>query len=841
MIVAAPAKKRVKSYDSENVRTLQFPDTIREKPTLYIGPVDEAGVFTILREVADNVVDEGLAGRATSCDIFILNAPDEELRGFYVLDDGEGIPVKPMLIDNPFDPSKKIKLPAIQAILTLTHTSGKFDDKAYEIARGTHGLGVKASNALSRVYHVWTFRDGSWWEISFAYGRPKIALRKTTAPLHPYTNKPVKKGTLVYLEPDPKIFEVMQKRKLSNIFSLKSPTLVTLLEWCRIASYFTPGLRLRVAHFAGGVKTFESENGPIDFIDRKLKSLNATRVAEDGEKAEPVALLSEDARFSAKDALYDCVVAFTTSENANLDAFTNGLRNAEGGLHLSALLNSLHAAILPFTPKSTNFTQRELREGLVALINVKLSSPQFDSQTKEKLVDARAGKPVYESLFVGFTEFFKKHPGLAKRVAERASNLHALRTKFMASKKVVSALRNSAKKGLPVKGTVAPDCKPEERELFIIEGDSAAGTSKDARDPHYQETLPIKGKVMNALRDPRGKAVESDEIINILAQLGFDPKAEDPLSKLRVGKIICLADPDPDGPLVGETEVTIRHDGVWLTTTMEELAGERWTGVPFEVLAWNGKSFCTAEAEDCRVTDYVNKLVVITLSNGKKMQVSPDHEFAIRTNSPILRDVLPTNTGLLLVPAHKLKSGDVLAAVEDGGVKHQFHNLSGRQQLGAISITKVKERSVEPTPVYCLTVPVFHNFVLANGVVSKNCHINSLLLTLFYKFLPGLFAKGMIYVAEVPEFYAIAKNGTPYFATSPLGLQAVLDKAGVRADISHIKGYGEVPASILKILAFDPATRNIIRIVPTESTNGEVEFTKLMSGGSDARKQLLGI
>ena len=159
-----------------------------------------------------------------------------------------------------------------------------------------------------------------------------------------------------------------------------------------------------------------------------------------------------------------------------------------------------------------------------------------------------------------------------------------------------------------------------------------------------------------------------------------------------------------------------------------------------------------------------------------------------------------------------------------------------------MTIAKVKTSTFdEPIPVYCLTVPHYHNFVLGCGVVSKNCHINSLLLTLFYKFLPGLFAQGLIYVAEVPEFYAIDKKGQPYFATKPAALQALLDEKGIKADISHIKGYGEVSSEILATLAFDPSTRNIIKIVPTESPDGDISFAKLMSGSSESRKRLLGI
>lgn len=832
-------KKKPASYDSDNIKTLQFPANIRAKPTLYIGPIDESGIFTILREVADNVVDEALAKRASTCDIFILKDAEAPLKGFYVLDNGEGIPVKDMTVENPLD-GKKVKIPAIKAILTMTHTSGKFDDKAYAAARGTHGLGVKASNALSREYCVWTFRDGKWWYIAYQYGKMTTDLAVSRPPKHPATGKPLKKGTLVYLEPDPKIFSVMSDRKLSDIFSLKSPTLLSLLEWCRIASYFTEGLKLRVAHFSAGVKEFYSEDGAKDFINRKISQLNVQQQAE-SEKTEPIALIREDAEFQFRNPLLECIVSFTTADTASLDAFTNGLRNSEGGVHLTALMNSMFTAIQPFVPKGKTFTQRELREGLVALINVKLSSPQFNSQTKEKLVDERGGRPVHDFLVEAFTAFFKKHRDLAIKICERASNFYSLRTKFMASKKVLSALRNVARKGLPVKGTLAPDCKPADRELYIIEGDSAAGPAKDARDKDFQETLPIKGKVMNALRDPKGKAVESEEIINILAQIGFDPKAEDPYGKLRVGKIICLADPDPDGPLKGDTEVPVKFEGQWSVETMETLSLPPWDRREYEVISWNGHSLCLGDAYDCRVTEFVNSVVRIKFEDGSKLEVAPNHQLPLYTDSPILRGVLPDNTGLLMTAASKLKVGDRILSAEDDHLSHAVHNLLGRPRLGTMKIQKLKTVSCDPTPVYCLTVNGFHNFMLASGVLSKNCHINSLLLSLLYKFLPELFSRGMVYVAETPEFYAVDKKGKPYFAGKPDELANKLAKLGVKAEVEHIKGYGEVSSSILRLLAFDPNTRNITKIVPTESPQGEVEFIKLMSGTSEARKELLGI
>ena len=511
-----------KSYDSSNIKTLQFPENVRQKPTLYIGPIDERGILTILREVADNIVDEALAGRATSCDIFMCKPEGSKMVGFFVLDDGEGIPVKPMKIKN-ID-GTEIKIPAIKAILSMMHTSGKFNDESYAASRGSHGLGIKASNALSKVYHVWTFRDDKWWEISFKKGLIKTELRACPAPEHPGTGKALKRGTLVYFEPDSDIFTAMQDRSLQSMFDAKSATLTYLLEWCRLASYFTQGLTLRVHHYTGNTKEFFSENGPADFIKRRLALLN--KAAE--KEGEEVALLRDDAEFTFQDSLVECVVAFTNADGSNLDAFTNGLRNVEGGVHVDAFLGSLKTSLAEFAPKKSLYTVRELREGLVALVNVKLSAPSFDSQTKEKLVDDRAGKPVQELLTTALTSFFKKHKALALAICERANNIHALKSRFTASKKVINSLRNVAKKGLPVKASLAPNCKAHERELYIIEGDSASGTCKSARDAYYQESLPIKGKVMNCfsgdtlLLKADGTTARIDSLVDAWVGVGFD-------------------------------------------------------------------------------------------------------------------------------------------------------------------------------------------------------------------------------------------------------------------------------------------------------------------------------
>lgn len=989
--MSATKKKVNAAYDADNIQNLQFPESVQQKPTLSIGPIDERGIITIAREPMDNVVDEALAGRATSCDLFMKLNDQGKLRGFYILDNGAGIPVKNMEVSDPFNPKKKIKIPAIKAILTLMNTSGKFDNKAYKVARGcftgdttlqllngkvvdfdwlynrwqtnqklipiqtwdvdkdeyttshishvqrtlltkklyavsigddvrvgckvqkctpdhpfyirtengikkvradklvpgmqlvtspssinipskvvtfvlpielevavpvyditvdgthtffvepgvlvsnTHGIGVKASNALSTRYKVWTFREGSWYFIEYEKGHQKTNLTKLKkAPRHPTSGKKLTKGTLVYMEPDAEIFTVMQKRELKTIFAITGIWVRSIMEYMRIAAYFTPGLTLRLHHWsADEPKVFVSKDGPVDFIKRKLATL---------QKADnTVDLIRKDAKFIFSNQLFDTVVAWTNADDPGIDAFTNGLRNIEGGAHVDAFLSSLKNSIKEYAPKKSKFTVRELKDGMVALINVKLSAPQFDSQTKEKLVDERAGEPVEELLTKALKAFFKEHRKLAVMICERANNLHALKTKFTASKKVISALKGLARKGFPSKCSIAPNCKPADREMYIIEGDSASGSAKGARDERYQETLPLKGKILNAMRDPKGEAIESEEIINVLAQMGYDPKADNPYDKLRVGKIICLADPDPDGPLIGGTLVPVYYEKQWAQIPIQELAEETWLNREYKTLTWNGHAYCAAPARDCHIVRHAGTLVKITLANGVKLECDPAHKWplVVKSHDPRICGLYTGN--LLLVAAKDLKAGDRIVSPEDGGMKHEPHNVVGFQTHGSVLVEKVKTCEVDAVPVYCLTVPEYHNFVVEGGVLSGNCHINSLLLTLFYKFLPELFERGMVYVAEVPEFYALDKNDKLYTAGKPDILQAKLDKAGVKATIQHIKGYGEVSWQHLKILAFDPATRILSRIVPLKNKQGDVEFAKLMGNDSESRKKLLGI
>lgn len=330
------------------------------------------------------------------------------------------------------------------------------------------------------------------------------------------------------------------------------------------------------------------------------------------------------------------------------------------------------------------------------------------------------------------------------------------------------------------------------------------------------------------------KALESEEIINILGAIGFDPNAADPYTKLRAGKIICLADPDPDGPLAGHTELDIRlggEEGEVRRISMRDLHRyqdvyryERNQSIEVQTLNGEGNIEWT-ESQDIRITGHVTEMIQITLEDGSVYDCSTQHRWA-------LKNAVHTDSRVEFGPSSfpMIKSKDLTP--EDSLV-----TSTGSVKVASVELIQLTDL----TPVYCLTVPFTHTFVLPSGVLSANCHINSLLLTLFYKFLPELFKRGMIYVAETPEFYAINEKTDELIIGD--SVEAVRKKQlsmKSKSPIHHIKGWGEINTNVLRLLAMDPSSRRLIKIDTMEKA-GNVEFTKLMGEDVETRRKLIGV
>lgn len=796
-----------KKYDSGSIRMLSGLDQVREHPSMYIGSTDDHGLFLILRELLDNVVDEFGAGRASFLRT-VITADD-----YWVYDDGTGVPqgIKKTVVEVD---GKQVtsKLPTMQAIFGNLHTSGKHSD-AYETARGVHGVGAKGTNALSTVFRVWTFFEGEWHHIEFSKGKlvSDGVVKKKPGKDTPFG--PVKSGTIIQYVPD------------YSIFSAKSFNATMLDEWAELTAYLNPKFKIQIT-WKGKDKEFYSKLGPREYLDKRVVQLKANS-------------LSDRLAFEATSAMCDIAVSFTDYDGQDLRGATNGLTNSQGGTHVNSVQNGLFKAVKEHAKKKQVFTALDFRDGLVGIVNAKLSGAKFSSQAKVMLTDERMSGEFEEWVFKQAVSFFKKNPGLAQKICDRASHLNQLKNTFRASKKALKEIAKAGKQ-MPAKYAPAdPSTKPADRELFLVEGDSAGGTAKLARFP-WQAVLPLKGKILNAAKAKGSKALESESVAHILAAIGFDAKASDPYTKLKTGKIICLADPDPDGPFVAGTLVSVQLDG---EEQMRQVAIEDLvtSGVKFKVPAWTGKSVKLMPASAMQVK-HVDEIVSMEIE-GTRYRVDPDHKWAVLnfkqwdiTEGKIVADHAHN---LFWKRARDITSGDrILTPAETNRKRKDLHSGHGYSLVTKSKIQKLKE----PVPVYCLSVKGVGNFVTPAGHVSSNCHINTLLLTLFYKYLPRLFELGMVYVVDAPEFYATYKDKM-ISGDSLSDVQSKLEAAGAPAktSVKHIKGWGEINAKQLRPLAMDQETRRLIRVNAPTSTEEHESFTKLMNEDVEFRRNLLGV
>lgn len=514
---------------------------IRKKPTPYIGPTDSDGLWTCWREPADNCVDQALANRND-----LVHLVEDAAAGTYwVIDDGEGIPVDSDTFEN--EHGKKEKLSKLYVVTGLTHGGSNFDSD--QISRGTHGIGIKATNAMSKAFTVWTFRKNQWWCIEYVDAKlHKEPYKVKKAPKLPHGLK-VKTGTVVMFKPDMKLFQKGAKMGTARA-----------LDWCRLTSYLVKGLTVKFTNAEGKTKTFKTK-GPLEFLQREIEDAKAAQTGK------PFALSTKEA---------DIAVAFTDAEGSDLiKAYTNGLHNKEGGEHVRALQKAMYDSLIAFSgikdkeqekaakakakakakgrkakPKKTDgpaFTIKDLCDGLMGLVNYKIAAPQFNNQPKDKLVDSRVYEVAYPQFMEALTEFWSKNKGMARDVIARATLLRSKTSDFLKDKKMVKNVK-AASKGLAVKlAGVVGNTPKEERELFIVEGDSAGGSAKKARDKSFQAVYPLKGKPLNVMDAAKDKINNNKEVFGLLAALGVDLDGKRPEAEAAYGKIILLADADVDG------------------------------------------------------------------------------------------------------------------------------------------------------------------------------------------------------------------------------------------------------------------------------------------------------
>ncbi len=500
-------------------------DPVRKRPGMYIGSTGTTGLHHLIWEVADNCIDEAMAGYAKNITIELL--PDNIVA---VTDDGRGIPV---------EVHSQTKKSTLETVLTVLHAGGKFGGGGYKVSGGLHGVGVSVVNALSTYLKAEVERDGGLYVQEYKRGVPQGKVKKIGS-----SNRT---GTKITFKPDGEIFQTLE-------INAK-----TVLEHIRQQAYLTKSIRVNLIDRREEVPEFYGF-----YFDGGLLSF-AKHLAH-GQK-----VLTDEIFYVHKDAEkmnVEAAFLFADTFDAKELDFANNIYNPEGGMHstgfrsaLTRTLNTYARAEGYLKEKDENLTSEDTREGLIAVISVKLPEPQFEGQTKAKLGNPEARTAVESVVAEGLKEFLEKHPQDARRIIEKVLLAAKARKAAKAAKDTV--LRKGALEGLALPGKLA-DCTsrhPEESELFIVEGDSAGGSAKSGRDRRIQAILPLKGKILNVERARLDKMLANAEVRALVIAIGAAIGAEFDVTKARYHKIVIMTDADVDGAHIRTLLLTLfyRH------------------------------------------------------------------------------------------------------------------------------------------------------------------------------------------------------------------------------------------------------------------------------------------
>lgn len=498
------------NYNAEQIHVLEGLEAVRKRPAMYIGSTSSRGLHHLVYEVVDNSIDEALAGYCS--DIKVIIHRDNSIT---VIDNGRGIPV---------DMMKKEKKPAVEVIMTVLHAGGKFGDGGYKVSGGLHGVGVTCVNALSEHMEVEVRRGGKCYGIEFKQG-------KTSKKLYEKGDCDVT-GTTVHFKPD------------ATIFTETEYSYDTLRLRIRELAFLNKGITISLTderaedksetfHFAGGIIEY------VEFMDKDKDKINPKPIYLEGEK---------------NAVIVEVAMQYCDTYSENIFTYVNNINTEEGGTHLSGFRKALTRTINAYARKTNMLKENEdalsgddVREGLTAVLSLKVQNPQFESQTKIKLGNSEV-MPIVDNL-VGDTlaEFMEENPQVAKKLVEKA--IIAARARLAARKARELTRRKNAMDlgGLP--GKLA-DCKSrnvEDTEIYLVEGDSAGGSAKQGRNSDFQAILPLRGKILNVEKARLDKVLSSEEIRNMITAFGCGIGDDFNLDKARYGKIIIMTDADVDG------------------------------------------------------------------------------------------------------------------------------------------------------------------------------------------------------------------------------------------------------------------------------------------------------
>jgi DNA gyrase subunit B len=563
-------------YDADSIQVLEGLEAVRKRPAMYIGDVNEKGLHHLVYEVVDNSIDEALAGYCKNIEVII-----NEDNSITVIDDGRGIPVALHTKEN---------RSALEVVMTVLHAGGKFDKDSYKVSGGLHGVGVSCVNALSIALKVQVHREGKIWQQEYSKGKPLYSVKAIDD-----TNRT---GTTTTFKPDGSIFLVTEYK------------FETLAARLRELAFLNAGLKLsitdkraKVEGSATGYKheEFYSKEGLKEFVeyldDAREKLIEET-----------IHIASEKAGVPVEIALH-----YNTSFTENIHSYVNNINTIEGGTHLTGFRRGLTRTLKAYAEESGMLSKMkfeingdDFREGLTAVVSVKVAEPQFEGQTKTKLGNSEISLPVDQAVSEMLANYLEENPRAAKAIVNKVILAAQARHAARKARELVQRKNVLSGAGLPGKLSDCSEKDPTQCEIFLVEGDSAGGTAKQGRDRRFQAILPLRGKILNVEKAMLHRVFDSEEIRNIYTALGVtigteeDSKALN-LDKLRYHKVVIMTDADVDGSHIATLIMT------FFFRFMQDLIqrGHVYIATPPLYLVKKGKreEYCWTEQQRLKLID----------------------------------------------------------------------------------------------------------------------------------------------------------------------------------------------------------------------------------------------
>ena len=781
------------SYGAKDITVLEGIEAVRKRPGMYIGSTGERGLHHLVYEVVDNSVDEAIAGH---CDqVKVTLHPDNSCT---VADNGRGIPV---------EQHRKEKRPAAEVVLTTLHSGAKFGDgSGYKVSGGLHGVGVSVVNALSEWLQLEVRRDGHTWTEDFARGKPTSKFKRGAA---------VKRtGTTINFLPDLEIFDEVE-------FDFQ-----TLAERLRETAFLTRGLRIDLVdeRGAGEELSFQYKGGIVDFV----KHLNETKDA-----LHRKTVYFED---EGEEGQVEVAMQWTASYQESIFSFANNINTHEGGTHLSGFKAALTRTLNAYARKKgllkdndDNLSGEDVREGLTAVISVKLHDPQFEGQTKTKLGNPPIEGLVKEAVNRRLGEFLEETPGDARRILTKA--VDAARAREAARKARDLTRRKSALENSTLPGKLA-DCTvkdPRDAELFIVEGDSAGGSAKQARDRSTQAVLPLRGKIINVEKSRIDKVLSNVEIQALITAIGTGVREEFNLEEARYHKIVLSTDADVDGAHIRTLALT------FLYREMPELidAGYVYIAKPplYKVRNGNDDLYVEKEVEleELLLQDKLDRFE-ITDVKGKQSKLSKRRW---QQFNRLFKEYEGWSASLQAEHGHETVDFLSESQLLDGGAA----TLTGARKL-----VEAKDLPGEPYETELvkstkgeLTVKATHR---RSGLARTHRIPADLFKSNDYRKLVEVHGALLRHVGRPPFEVALGNKREEAISFGDLR-RAILKLARHGISLQRFKGLGEMNADQLRETTMDPATRTLQRVTIDEDTTPERVFSDLMGDKVEPRKRFI--